>query len=89
MATRQFGLTVHCARQGEAEVVQGDASVLERAHLQDFIVVYEHSTRGAMRTTNMEHDSLSNLLNLALRPSMQYKAPRRAREFLVMICLTV
>ena len=49
MATRQFGLTVHCARQGEAEVVQGDASVLERAHLQDFIVVYEHSTTRGRR----------------------------------------
>ena len=39
--------------------------------------------RGAMRTTNMDHDSLSNLLSSALRPSMQYKAPRRAREFLM------
>ena len=64
-------------------MVRGDASVLERADLQNFIVVYEHSTRGAMRTTNMDHDSLSNLLSSALRPSMQYKAPRRAREFLM------
>ena len=40
-------------------------------------------SRGAMRTTNMDHDSLSNLLSSALRPSMQYKAPRRAREFLM------
>ena len=37
-----FGLTLHCAHRGEPEVVQGDASVLERADLQDFIVVYEH-----------------------------------------------
>ena len=32
-----FGLTLHCAHRGEPEVVQGDASVLERADLQDFI----------------------------------------------------